>query len=273
MMKLCGIFVLLAMTPGISLAGVVFVFQRTEHGEGGKQVRSRISIEGRRLRIDNQVGDTGQAEVTMIFLGDSRKMVNIDHQRKQYMVIDQRAMDAVAGQMNEAMAKLQEQLKNMPPERRAMVEKMMKGRMSGMGAPPPAPAPSKVVATGRTGSAGGYACEVYEVSRAGVKHREMCVTGWANIGGGAGPGAVMKDMAAFTKEMMSSVTKSMGVSGQPGNPLDFVDQVEGFPVSTRHFENGRLKSETVLESMEERSLDGSIFEPPAGYSEQKMGRR
>ena len=271
MMKLCGIFVLLAMTPGISLAGVVFVFQRTEHGEGGKQVRSRISIEGRRLRIDNQVGDTGQAEVTMIFLGDSRKMVNIDHQRKQYMVIDQRAMHAVAGQMNEAMAKLQEQLKNMPPERRAMVEKMMKGRMSGMGAPPPAP--SKVVATGRTGSAGGYACEVYEVSRAGVKHREMCVTGWANIGGGAGPGAVMKDMAAFTKEMMSSVTKSMGVSGQPGNPLDFVDQVEGFPVSTRHFENGRLKSETVLESMEERSLDGSIFEPPAGYSEQKMGRR
>jgi hypothetical protein len=182
-------------------------------------------------------------------------------------------MDAVAGQMNEAMAKLQEQLKNMPPERRAMVEKMMKGRMSGMGAPPPAPAPSKVVATGRTGSAGGYACEVYEVSRAGVKHREMCVTGWANIGGGAGLGVVMKDMAAFTKEMMSTVTKSMGVSGQPGNPFDFVDQVEGFPVSTRHFENGQLKSESVLESMEERSLDGSIFAPPAGYSEQKMGRR
>ncbi len=273
MMKLCGIFVLLAMTPGTSLAGVVFEFQRSDHGEGAKQVRSRISIEGRRLRIDNQVSDTGPAEVTMIFLGDSRKMVNIDHQRKQYMVIDQRAMDAVAGQMNEAMAKLQEQLKNMPPERRAMVEKMMQGRMGGMGAPPPAPAPSKVVATGRTGSAGGYACEVYEVSRAGVKHREMCVTGWTNVGGGAGLGVVMKDMAAFIQEMMSSVTKSMSASGQPGNPFDFVDQVEGFPVSTRHFENGQLKSETVLESMEERPLDGSIFEPPAGYTEQKMGRR
>jgi len=29
----------------------------------------------------------------------------------------------------------------------------------------------------------------------------------------------------------------------------------------------------VLESMEERPLDGSIFEPPAGHTQQKMGRR
>ena len=275
MMKLCGILVLLAMTPCTSLAGVVFVFQRTELGAASKKVRTRISIEGRRLRIDDQVSDTGQAEVTIIFHGDSRKMVNIDHQRKQYMVIDQRTMEAMAGQMKAAMAKLQEQFKNMPPERRAMMEKMMKGRMGGMGTPPPAPAPPKVVATGRTGSAGGHACEVYEVLREGVKEREMCVMRWSKLsfGGGSDLGAVMKDMAAFTREMTSTASEGMSASGEQNNPFDFVDEVEGFPVSTRKFENGQLKSESVLESMEERPFDGSIFDPPAGYAEQNMGRR
>ena len=50
-----------------------------------------------------------------------------------------------------------------------------------------------------------------------------------------------------------------------------VREIDGFPVSTKEFEDGKVTDETTLKSVEERSLDPAVFEPPAGYRKQAMG--
>ena len=59
-------------------------------------------------------------------------MYFVDHEKKVCQKISKKELDALAGQLG-AMMKQMEQL---PPEQRAMMEKMMKGKLPGGRKPP-----------------------------------------------------------------------------------------------------------------------------------------
>ena len=68
-------------------------------------------------------------------------------------------------------------MKNMPPEQRAMMEKMMKGKM-----PQAAAAAPKTVYTAKgSGSVNGFSCTKYEGDQSGVKEAEVCAAVPAQI--------------------------------------------------------------------------------------------
>ena len=66
-----------------------------------------------------------------IFKNDA--MYVLDGQRKTYMLLDRATLERTANTMNQAMEQMRTQMAAMPPERRAMMEQMMKQTHAGHG--------------------------------------------------------------------------------------------------------------------------------------------
>ena len=80
----------------------------------------------------------------------------------------------------------------------------------------------------------------------------------------------MKSMAKFAEVLMSAMQKNVPMD-LSGNAFAEINQVDGFPVSTRSFDNGRLTDESTFKSARRQTLDPAAFEPPSGYKRQSMG--
>ena len=275
MKKALSVLIPLALSISTAFAGAVFQFEKTDHGQPTPQAEiSEMSVDGRWIKMDQKSSADQPPKNTMIFRGDrgeSGQMLIVDHGGKGYFVMDQQTMSGMADQMNLVMQQMRAQLKNMPPERRAMVEKMMKSRGNiGVQAQPPRPV-AEVTRTGESDTVNGYPCVKYEVTRGGQKVRELWVTDWDNVEGGDEAVVAMVAMAKFGEELLSAASGSVPFK-LPETPFVEIDKMNGFPVSTRSFDNGRLTNETTLRSSRRQAIDPAAFEPPSGYRKQTMGR-
>ena len=168
------------------------------------------------------------------------------------------------------MAQMRERMKGMPPKQQAAMRQMLRSRMGAMGVPQPRPKP-EIIATGVREEINGYRCEVYEVKRQGVKERELCVTDWSDIRGSDELIGIMKGMAKFMEATVAAMRRTVPFS-TIGNPLADLDELPGFPVSTKDFNNGKLTSENVLKSVSDQDIDPEAFALPKGYTAHEMRR-
>jgi hypothetical protein len=207
----------------------------------------------------------------MIYRGTQREMIVLNHRDRTYMVLDRAAIQALAGQLNQAMGQMQETLRNVPPEQRAAMEQMMGNRMPSRQAPERSPA--QVRRTGDFAKCFGYPATRYEVWRDGRKVREMYVTDWQNIDGGRDVAAAFVDMGRFAQELAAVLP---GGNTGPANSFDdsiftVMDQIDGFPVGVREYRaDGTIEQEWALRSAKRQRIDPATFEPPAGYRRQQM---
>ena len=231
-----------------------------------------MTVDGRNLKMDIvSPGRSGTGSI--VFHGERREMLVVDHDSKSYQVIDQEAIKAIAGQVNQAMSTVEEALKNVPEDQRAMVEKMMKERMP---TPPAAAAPKdEVRKTAQRGEKNGYPCVKYEVLRGDRVVRELWVTDWDNIDGGEEAIEAFQGMAEFFQEMLDAFASSAGgmagLGDLSGSIMAQMKAIDGFPVVTKEFgADGSLDGESSLRSAKRRSLDPAEFEPPSGYKRRSM---
>jgi len=218
--------------------------------------------------------ETGR-RMTMIYHGDRHEMVMIDHEKKQYFVLDEATMKEMAAKMGEAMSKMEPAMAKMPKAQREAMKKMMEGRgMGGGGGPANTEAsPTELHKTGKSRTIAGYPCAGYQVRSNGRVLRELWVTDFDHIGGSKQAEAAMKEMAAFVREMTTSFKNmSRGLGGRMDtSAFEYMDQLAGYPVVTKEFgKDGSLKTESELKSSRRENLDADQFEPPAGYKQQKM---
>lgn len=269
-MKTIGTFLLLGvLTAAPLLAGVVFEVETTDHDASPPRVEThQMSAEGRHLKMGVDSGGRG-SQSEMIFRGDRREMVIVDHDEKSFFVIDEKTVRELAAQISAAMSQVEEALKNVPESQRAMVAEMMKKRL------PQARPVIEVRKTGERADQAGYPCVKYEVLRDGSVVSELWVTAWDHVKGGEEVVEVFKDMAGFFHDMMDAFTSGpMGgfVSDLGDSVFEHMSQIDGFPVVTRQFDDGELESESTLRSAERRTLAPADFEPPAGYKRRDMTR-
>ncbi len=265
------LFICLTMTLMLSplFAGVVYEIEVKDHEQSPPKSESiQAAVEGRRLRLGNASKGKGKQR-EMIFLGDRREMVVVDHEKRSYHVMDEATRDRVAGQLSDANRMMQEALKNVPEDKRAMIEQMMKQRMPSQEAAKGSE--DKLEKTSERATHNGYPYVKYEVLRDGRKTRELWVTDWDNMEGGSEVFGAFEGMADFFREMMDSFSGAAGVGlGRGGGPGDVVfehmKELGGFPVVTREFgDDGSLEGETVLRSAKRQTIDPDAFEPPSGY--------
>jgi hypothetical protein len=207
----------------------------------------------------------------MIFREQSREFIAIDHEEKEYYVIDEVAMERIGNQLSSAMQQMQQALAEMPPEQRAMAEQMMKQHIP---VPAQEEAPMTVQKTGKSDTINGFGCDYYEVQQRGAKIRELCVTDWDDIDGGREASESMLALAGFFDNMAEkfSAGSGMDVMGEQRELFQHMRELGGYPVLTREFDDGgRVESESRLKSAKTGNIDAAFFEPPEDYVQKDLG--
>ena len=253
----------LLWVSSLANAGVVMDMVSRD-ASGAETLRTKIYAQAKKVRMEE--GDGGDA--TMIFLGD--RFMYIDHGEKTYTVMDEAMLEEMSAQINEAMKEMEAQLASMPAEQRAMVEQMMKGQMQGMmgqqgeEAPPP-----RVEKTG-SGKWQSRDCTEYAVYEGDEKTQQICAAGLDDVKGADEVIEAFRNMADYITKMTESMP--MRPAKQP-NPGELMDQIDGFPVHTVDYENGKVVMESSLDSIVEKDLDEGLFSAPEGYRQQDPFRR
>jgi hypothetical protein len=201
----------------------------------------------------------------MIFKNDTIYAIN--HQDKSYYAMDRESMKRIAEQLNPALKMLQEQMKNMTPEQRAQMEKMMGGSLPpGLGEPEKK---TEIKRTTRTDKISGFGCSYVQVLEAGVLTDEMCVAPSKSLKGADELMTAATRMGEIMREMMSTMDAPWLKQIAEKQVQNF-SELGGIPVMSRHFEAGSPQSETTLTSIRSEALAASLFEIPAGYTKKDM---
>jgi len=232
--------------------GILIVAKTTT---AGSTKTNQIQVDANHMRAE-ALGPTGRNE-TFIFDGANQVMYMIDDAKKTYSEITKADVDRMAAQLQGAMAQMQDALKNMPPERRAQVEAMMKGRM---GAATPEAAKPTYKKTG-TDKVGKWTCDKYDKYEGGKKTAEICTVDPKTLGFSASDFAVTTQMAEFFQKMLPPSMRSSANLNQMWTLGRFEDQgYSGFPI--REITDSTTSE---LTDFTRQNFPASTFAAPSGY--------
>jgi len=252
---------LLAAAP---LSAGVALDMVTKDPSGQTIEAMKVYAQAGKIRMDG-VGQPADEQMSMIFLGE--EFLVLDHGNQTYIVVDAAMIAEVGSKMEAAMQKMEAQLANMPPEQRAMVEEMMPGQMQGlMGAKSETRIPPRVDKIG-AGQWESKPCTQYAVYKGAEKTQEICAAPLDEIEGVREAMSAFESMAGFMNTLSESMPEPMA-SAMAENPMELIDQIDGFPVRRVDFSYGQIVSETTLEGVVEQVLDESLFAIPADYTQQ-----
>ena len=198
----------------------------------------------------------------MILKGNT--ILIVDDGRKTYTEMDKEQMKKMAAQANAAMKQMQDKLKNMPPEQRAMMEKMMGSQMPG-GLDTSKPDVYDAKNTGKTDTVEGRKCTIWNITRNGKPLEESCVVPFSSLPG-------KEDFEKTFKEMAEAFAEFSKGMPSVSNQVQVRANVNGYPVRSRSYDAaGKLRgTETVLMKWVEESVPASSFEVPKGYKKKEM---
>jgi hypothetical protein len=166
-------------------------------------------------------------------------------------------MQRIKGQMEGMRQQIDEQMKNMPPERRQQMEQMMKAR----GLPPAGAKPRErdlqFQSLGEKKTVSGYACEMYRVLDGAAPVEEDCLSPW-------GSGMVSKAELEPFRKLAEAMSDMIGMGR--GGDLHEMAKFPGFPVTRKHLgPDGQATSEEKVTSFKRGAVAQDLFTVPAGY--------
>jgi hypothetical protein len=228
-------------------------------------VTSKMWFDGGRMRIERPDHE-GQSLV--IF--KDQAMYAMDSKTKSYRVIDKATAEKMGAQVAAAKKQMEARMAAMPPEQRKKMEEMMaklgQGGAAGM-LPGGAKAPQRSLKnTGRTETAAGIKCTIWEVSVGGTKDEELCAAPASSVPNGDEVIKSFRDIGT----MMKSLTDSLGSTREENQPWHDMETINGVPILTREFTDGKATSETRMSVVRKESVAAASFEVPAGYTEKKL---
>lgn len=243
-----------------------------EHMNKGTEERnkSNVLVKGNKMKMDFY-RNSGDLENSMIYRGDRDLMIIVDHDDDSYMVMDKETMEKLSDKLNSAMAQMEQAMKNVPPEQREMMKKMMKDKMPNMGNTNYV---EPVLKKSGSGNVNGYSCTKYDVYKGNEKVRQHCITNWSNIKGGSEISSVMLEMSEFMDDMTKTFSQNSGPFGSTvqfeRNVFNQLKEMNGFPVRTVELDKGSIEAESVFKSSKTTTVDPSVFEAPSGYKRQNI---
>ena len=227
--------------------GILIVQQTTV--SGGAPQTHRVQMDARRMRAET----TGSTVV--VFDGTKQVMMLIDDGKKSYSEITKAEVEAIGAQVSGMMEQVQKQMQSLPPEQRAQMEAMMKGRGAGM--PGMTVAKTQYRKTG-TGTVGKWTCDKYEGYQGDKKVSEICTVDPKVLGFTEADFAVSKEMMAFFKQIMPAGAAEMFSLGSAEQGFS------GVPVRTTT--TSTPPTTTEVTEVGRQSFPDSVFQAPAGYA-------
>jgi len=252
MRLVCFSAIVLAAAP--LWAGVRIKAEMTDL-KTNKTTQQEMLLDNDRLRV-NINGDGNQSSVLFLTDGGRERMVMLDAARNEYREMDRQSMEQVSQQLQGAMSQLQSQLQNLPPEQRARMEQMMKGRMGQAGQAGAAAVRTTYAAKG-SGSVNGFACTKYEGTRGAEKVADVCAAKPADVRFNPADFQVFEKMRDFAGSLTSGLANSPFASNriadlaQPG--------YEGFPIQQTTYSSGQAVNKMEVKSIDRAGLSDADF--------------
>ena len=201
----------------------------------------------------------GPEHTRMIFRGDKNVMWVVDDAKKSYQQMDEATIDRMAAQMSDARAQMQARLAQMPPERRAQAEAMMKKFQSGT-----APTRVEYRKIGGTKLIAGHLCTGYDSYYGKDLQAHLWVAPYSSLNVSPSDAAVFKKMGEF----FGKLTASMG--GNRNQDYVPMHELNGIPLLTQDVDDGKVTRETLVESVSRSPIAAGTFDVPAGYKMEAM---
>lgn len=239
-------FLLLTSSAAASAQNGVLLVQKTSTGSG--PMTNQVQITKNRMRTELADGSGSQRAV--IFDGERQVMVIINAERKTYNEITKADIDRLAAQMQDMMAKV-------PPEMRAKVEAMMKGR--GMGAATPVKTEYRKAGTDKTAK---WTCDKYDGYQNGQKTSEICTVEPSVLGLSAADFAVTQQFVEFFEKLMPLAAGQILSLGQVQT-----QGFSGFPVKSSSTFGGSTTTSEVTD-VSRQTFPESLFAAPAGFQKE-----
>lgn len=251
----------LAVGPLQAADGLLIVEKTTT---GARTQTSQVQIEKDRMRAEI-AGQAGEKQA-VVFDGVKQVMRIINYDRKSYTEMTKGDVDQMGGQMAGAMAQMQEQMKNLPPEQRAQMEAMMRGRgMAGRGAAQAAKTEYRKTGTDKVGK---WTCDKYDGYRDNQKIAEVCAVDPAAMGFAPADFAVTRQLAEFFRSLMPQNADSVFAIGSPE-----AQGFSGVPVRRVTFSDGQQQTITELADVTRQTFAPSTFDVPSGFQKEALGGR
>jgi hypothetical protein len=220
----------------------------------GKTTQQELILDANRLRV-NINGESQQNSVFFLTDNGRSRMVMLDRGTNEYREMDQQTLNQVSQQLTGAMAQLQTQLQNLPPEQRARIEQMMKGRGPAPGGA--APAPKTTYTAKGSGSVNGFPCTKYEGTRGAEKVADVCAAKPEDLRFTAADFQVFDQMRQFTSSLTSGLANSPFAGAQFTGLAD--QGFDGFPIQRTSFSGGQATGKTEVKSIDRATFSDSDF--------------
>lgn len=251
------IVVLCALARPLHAADGVLIGEKTT--TGGSTQTTEMQIERQRMRAES-IGASGEKQA-FVFDGPKQTLWIIDFGKKTYNEVTKADVDRMAGQMSDAMAKMQEQLKSMPPAQRAQVEAMMQGR--GMMAAMGSSLPKTEYRKAGTDKVGQWTCEKYEGYQKDQKVSELCTVDPKAFGLTPADFEVSRQLQEFFQKVMPQNAENLFRIGAP--------EQQGFSgVPVRRISFGQRQTVTEVTNVTRQTFADNLFAVPAGFEKQAM---
>lgn len=248
MKSLCILGMILFLAP--LRAGIRVKAEVTDSQAQKATEQQEILLDADRLRI-NSSNNTR----TFLFLTDGgrNRIVMLDQGRNEYTEIDQQMVNQATQMLQGMMAQMQSQLANMPPEQRARMEQMMKGRTGQTGQT----APAVTYTPKGSSTVSGFPCARFEGVRGAEKVEDVCAAKPADIHFSESDFQIFEKMRQFTKDLANNNPLMRGAGVQ----TDYLMRwgYEGYPVEMIHYSGGHPSGTWQVKSIERVSLSDADF--------------
>lgn len=230
---------------------------RIETASRDAQTHALIEGGGEVLLIQDGKVSSARGNSSSTTLIDGTTFYVLDRDRKTYYVMDDAAIRKAAAQAAAMQKEMQERVRKMPPEQRAMMEQGMGAQMPGIFGKKDE---YEWKDTGQDETVDGWRCHTWNLLRNGAVQEDHCVVPFASIPG-------HEDLARANRDLWDAF-----VAGTAGliSVTEYADarkSLDGYGVRLRLLDvDGKPRgNETVVIRCVEESLPTSTFEIPAGF--------
>ena len=253
---------------GVEVELVSLDYRSTAEGSQAVEHTGFMRMQDGNLWMDLGLGQDG--ETTSIYRAEDQSLLLVDHSRKTYSVMDERAIELITDEMQLAMMNLDQRMARLPPEQRKLLQDAFKGDT-------PDRLASKVEATPEVATVSGFSTRKFDVFQGEEKIREVWVVDWSRVPEEKEVLRCLEGVDSLFRRLKSayeSVASATLGGARPfelgESPFADLQAMNGFPVRTRNFRDGKLLSETRVVALNKKTFESDSFKAPAGYEKKVM---
>jgi hypothetical protein len=264
-MKFITLLALVSGMAAVAHAGVYVEMVDHEIGADKTTLVQKLYVQGDSGRfVDVPPDGDSHSTATIIKNGT---LYAVDDTDKSYVMLDKATLEEFGKKISEAMDRVKEQLSKLPPEQREQAERVMAKQMPGFGGEGQKRT-VEAIDTGKSDKVGGRTCRVWDLKRNGELDEQLCVVPFGSLPGKENIQGVFGNFAKVFEEMAKTVPM---LAGLMSNEFAAQEKINGFPVRSRDYENGRLADiERLMSVWREENIPAATFDIPASYRKKTM---